>query len=288
MTDWHSSYLDHPLYRPIRHVAGWLDLTGWPDQHDYDRLTAAARAEQPDFPAALRFAAELEPELYYEAHIGATGEVPTRLGNWHDWFNALAWCAWPRAKTALNARHLRAIGRGEVKRGPLRDAATLFDECGVVLAVSDGQMAAALEGMDWQTLFLTRRNGWGSTISPFVLGHALFEQGLTPHLGWCGKALLLTVTPAFFGQPYAAQRAELDAKLAERLADDGWLTRPRELMPLPLLGIPGWSDANEDPAFYANTDYFRPSRRANSSSVMSSESKAGDSSVSSASATSSS
>jgi cytochrome P450 len=31
---------------------------------------------------------------------------------------------------------------------------------------------------------------------------------------------------------------------------------------LPLLGIPGWHPANTDPAFYANTDYFRPQRRA--------------------------
>jgi hypothetical protein len=121
-----------------------------------------------------------------------------------------------------------------------------------------------------------------------LIGHALFEQGLTPHIGWCGKALLLAVTPAFFGQPYDVQLAELDQSLAERLADDGWLVRPRELLPLPLLGIPGWWGANEDPAFYANTDYFRPTRRANSSSVMSSESNAGDSNASSAVATSSS
>jgi len=288
VTDWHSSYLAHPLYRPIRRATGWLDLSDWPDQAGYDRLAAAARATLPGFPAELRFAVDLEPSAYYEAHIGATGEVPTRHANWHDWFNALAWCAWPRAKAALNARHLRALARGEVQRGPFRDAATLFDECGVVLAVSEAQMGAALEGMDWQTLFLSRRDGWDATIAPFVLGHALFEQGLTPHLGWCGKALLVEVAPAFFDQAYAVQLAELDESLAERLADDAWLARPRELLPLPLLGIPGWWDANREPTFYANTDYFRPSRRANSSSVMSSESKAGDSSASSASATSSS
>ena len=28
----------------------------------------------------------------------ATGEVPTRESDWHDFFNALAWCAWPRTK----------------------------------------------------------------------------------------------------------------------------------------------------------------------------------------------
>ncbi|MDN0074798.1 DUF3025 domain-containing protein [Crenobacter sp. SG2303] len=288
MTDWHSSYLAHPLYRPIRRAADWLTLTTWPDQASYDRLAAVARERVAGFPAVLRFVADLEPEAYYEAHIGATGEVPTRLCNWHDWFNALAWCAWPRAKSALNARHLRALARGEVKRGSLRDAATLFDECGVVLAVSDERMADALKDMDWATLFLARREGWGRAIAPFVLGHALSEQGLTPHIGWCGKALLLPVPPAFFSQTYEAQLAQLDASLAERLADDTWLARPRELLPLPLLGIPGWWTANEDPAFYANTDYFRPSRRANSSSVMSSELNAGDSRASSASATSSS
>ena len=37
--------------------------------------------------------------------------------------------------------------------------------------------------------------------------------------------------------------------------------RPRELSPLPVLGIPGWWPDNERADFYDNTDYFRSGRR---------------------------
>ena len=251
----------HPLYRSL---APWqaLQPQGWPQQADFDRLTAHARQLGQPLPPGLRFACDLDPALYYEMHIGAHGEVPTRTQNWHDWFGALAWLAWPRSKTELNARHVRAIERGEVGRGPFRDAATLLDECGVIVPVADPALAAALQGMDWQTLLVTHADAWGTRIDTHVLGHALFEQGLAMHIGWCGKALLLPVEPAFFTQDYAQRQQQLDARLATLLQDDSWLTRPRALLPLPLLGLPGWWP-QQDAAFYANTAYFRPTRRAN-------------------------
>ena len=267
MTRWHSTYLPHPLYAPLRAFAPLADGSDWPNQVEYDRLLQRARAADSTVPTGLRFVCDLEPQDYYELHIARTGEVPTRYGNWHDWFNALAWLAWPRSKAALNARHARAIGRGEVRRGPLRDAATLLDECGVIVASADPALSTALDDMRWHELFVARRHDWGRRIGVFTLGHALFETGLDPHLGWCGKALVLPVDEDFFGQPYTQQRVALDHRLAAALADDGWLTRPRELWPLPLLGIPGWWPDNEDPAFYANIDYFRPTRRAKSASV---------------------
>jgi hypothetical protein len=47
--------------------------------------------------------------LAYEARIWARGEVATRPGNWHDFFNALVWLTFPLAKAALNARHAGAL-----------------------------------------------------------------------------------------------------------------------------------------------------------------------------------
>ena len=77
---------------------------------------------------------------YYELHIAATGEVETRAENWHDLFNALAWIAFPRAKAAINAQHAAILEeRGEAearRRSPERDALTVFDEGGVVVASS--------------------------------------------------------------------------------------------------------------------------------------------------------
>lgn len=243
-------------------------LQAWPTQQDYDQLLASARHSGITLPPTLRFACDLEPDTYYEMHIGNTGEVPTRSGNWHDWFNALCWLIWPQSKTALNARHVRAIERGEVKRGPLRDAATLLDECGVIVASCRPDLLAALDDMDWQTLFIGNRAAWGREIVPLVLGHAVFEQALAPHPGWCAKALLVEVDAEFFSLPQSAQLAALDSRLATALSKDDWLHSPRQMPPLPLLGIPKWWEANRDPAFYQDAAYFRTTRRAKSASVV--------------------
>ncbi|WP_420837262.1 DUF3025 domain-containing protein [Chromobacterium alkanivorans] len=265
---WQTDYLSHPLYLPVRDAAALIAPAAWPEQADYDLLLQRYRQHRPDaLPAGLRFACDLEPEAYYEMHIGHTGEIPTRTGNWHDWFNALAWLAWPQSKLALNRRHLRAIARGEAKRGPLRDAATLLDECGTIVAVADPAFSRMLDDMAWQDLFLKHRGDWNRRIGVHAIGHALFEVGLRPHIGWCGKALPLQVPAEFFVWDEARRLAHLDEALARRLDDDAFMPAPRALWPLPLLGIPGWWPDNEDPAFYDNRDYFRPTRRAKSSSV---------------------
>ncbi|WP_217450784.1 DUF3025 domain-containing protein [Vogesella oryzae] len=256
----------HPLYRSLAPWRAAAQFADWPRQAEYDALLAQARASGQPLPPALRFACDLEPTQYYEMHIGSSGEIPTRTQNWHDWFGALAWLSWPQSKLALNARHVRAIERGEVGRGPFRDAATLLDECGVIVPVCDDALANALQEMDWQALFVQHAAAWGTRIDSHVLGHALFEQGLAMHIGWCGKALLLPVAADFFALDYWQRQQALDARLAALLADDDWLQRPRELLPLPLLGIPGWWQP-QDAAFYANTAYFRPTRRANSATL---------------------
>jgi hypothetical protein len=49
----------------------------------------------------------------------------------------------------------------------------------------------------------------------------------------------------------------LGAAAAASLLDDR--LSPRRLLPLPVLGIPGWSAANADPSFYCDALVFRPS-----------------------------
>ena len=39
------------------------------------------------------------------------------------------------------------------------------------------------------------------------------------------------------------------------------LASPRDLAPLPVLGIPGWWPTNDAPAFYDDARYFRPGRQ---------------------------
>ena len=93
----------------------------------------------------------------------------------------------------------------------------------------------------------------------YPVGHALPEMLLAPFIGLTGKAWLLPVDADFFTLPLPARLARLDALAAERLST---LDRPSRLAPLPVLGIPGWHAGAQDAGFYANADYFRPSRRA--------------------------
>ena len=37
-----------------------------------------------------------------------------------------------------------------------------------------------------------------------------------------------------------------------------WSAKP--FLPLPVLGVPGWWPANENPGFYDDADVFRPAR----------------------------
>ena len=132
--DWSTAWLRRPAYAVWAAVAQPLAAQAdWPEQAALDALFAQARAAGCPLPPGLRCVLDLQPDAYYESHIAATGQVPTRARNWHDLFNALAWLAWPRLKTALNARHQAAIAAGEAKRGPIRDSATLLDECGLLM-----------------------------------------------------------------------------------------------------------------------------------------------------------
>lgn len=53
----------------------------------------------------------------------------------------------------------------------------------------------------------------------------------------------------------------VDAKLHEQIANTAALLDNQQLTALPVLGIPGWYDANEQQLFYTNTEYFRPRRK---------------------------
>ncbi len=198
----------------------------------------------------------------YEAHIAATGCVPTRH-NLHDFFNALAWFAFPRIKATLNARQSAAIdvlGVGPT-RGGVRDALTLFDENAVLFVCADAPMAAALRGFDWRTLFVANRARWGTHCEVRVFGHALLDKLIAPYAACTAHAWVVEAPPAYFGWAREARDAWLDEAVSATLAAAANLTS-RSFSPLPVLGIPGWWPQNEDTAFYDDTSVFRPGRRA--------------------------
>lgn len=201
---------------------------------------------------------DLPDGVAYEAHIHATGRVPTR-DNLHDAFNALIWLYFPATKAVLNRLQAEAIARDGVLavRGGLRDAATLFDENAVIFLTEDARLAQALQGFAWRTLFVEARAAWGSRCTVIPFGHALLEKLVQPYKSITAHAWWLPVPPD-------TPRAVIDQKLAESLAEaagQGTLRGGRAFAPLPVLGIPGWCEENDAPSFYDDTRVFRPGRQ---------------------------
>ena len=183
----------------------------------------------------------------YEQFIFETRQCPVRPGL-HDFFNGLVWLRFPRTKAALNRLQAREIARAGIgaRRGPVRDAITVFDENGALLAAPP-QLWEALLAREWRRLFVELRPLWrGARL--LVFGHALLEQlavprkPLTAHV-WCAPVAL-------------DSGADADGWLAAQCTGEALAAKP--FTPLPVLGIPGWWAANENFSFYDDSFVFRP------------------------------
>ncbi len=248
---WRADFADTP---PFAHLTPWarrLAGEGWPGLARLNDLAEAAGLRN-DRGLPLRFQPQARRcgQRDYETGILATGQVPTRADNWHDLLNALCWHAFPATKAALNKVQSGTIAPGQ-PRGSLSDAATLFDESGLVLAGPDAEIGRLLAARRWREVFVDRRPAWAG-IRAWVIGHAVLEKLLAPWPGITAKCLFVHVAEA--GD---ARRAQVDERVAQ-VWREGRVARPADLFPVPVLGIPGWWPANADPAFYDNRDVFRP------------------------------
>lgn len=258
---------------PVLEQVNWPSRA-WPTLADYqsllDKLPQPLRTASG---ARLRVAPQAsdKPDDWrqgYEARIYQTGELQTRAENWHDVFNLLVWASFPQSKAALNARHFAllearaALSSTGMPRLPPQDALTQFDETGVIIVSADATLSALLRNFRWKSLFCARRSDVQAHMRCFLFGHGLMEKTLTPYRGMTGKGVVLPVAPAFFAQPLARQMRQIDEHLARLIADPRQLTMPHDLAPVPLLGFPGFTPENENPAYYEDQAYFRPGRRA--------------------------
>src|SRR6185369_9046531 len=173
--------LGDAIFSPLAPAVARLPIERWPDHAD---LTAAAAGLVTARGRPLRFvvprARTDREKRYYERHIADTGEVETRPENWHDLFNALAWISYPQAKSRINAQHAAILEEGgdeEARnRGPERDALTLFDEGGVIVAARSPSLMRLIVDFEWKELFWNRRAEIDASIRFFAFGHALCEQ----------------------------------------------------------------------------------------------------------------
>ncbi len=227
--------------------------------------------------------------IAYETLIADTGQIPTR-DNLHDLFNAWVWLTFPKTKALLNRHQAEQIAHHGIasSRGRVRDAITVLDENGAILITCNDDIAQSLKGFDWQHCLVQPRHIWDNPLQYnsqpnlqsdtesqsqvhsgsqteamlMICGHALLEQLVTPRKPLCSHTFILQVEPDFFQLPMTERRQQVDKLLA--IAVDEWLQQedvsPRQLSPLPVLGVPYYWAENSDTEFYNDSYVFRSGR----------------------------
>jgi hypothetical protein len=257
---WNDAFdVDLPFWAPYRELLGRRADPRFPDIAALNALLPRGCSSGGGKPLQFVLASQV-PNVAYERHIFETGEVSTRENNWHDLFNALVWCRLPRLKAALNALHYGQLDlEHEGRRGVLRDALTLLDESGVIVLGRDRTVLQALAARDWQDAFRNNHEAWKTDMRVVVCGHGLLEKFLQPYKAMTAHALLCHAEEPFFDAPGEHLPDSADASIAQLLLEGALQSGPENLSPLPLMGIPAWwPEGAQDPAFYADTQVFRP------------------------------
>jgi hypothetical protein len=251
--------------KPLRTCSDWPSLALLQVLCDSRGITNARGAP-------LRLVGDRTDESY-ETRLYVRGELHVRSGDWHDLLNVLAWLTYPKTKAALNARHHEeeslhdwAVSR-EGRRSPVRDALTLFDESGAIVAASDPALLEMIRAFQWKPLFWTHRARVIEHLRVFVVGHALAGKLLAPYVGIAAHAVLLPAGASSIQSTPPVGLADVDTRAAELVRSGPVFSAPRNLAPLPVLGVPGWFPENACEQFYDNAAYFRPGRRTDRSAL---------------------
>jgi hypothetical protein len=242
--------------RILAQSQAWTD---WPELCRYDAWTENLRGLSG---RRLRFAEAERSRVSaaggYDLFIEATGLIPTRRRNWHDFFNACIWARFPRMKLSTLARSAaERRARQGTKRSALSDWLTHFDECGLVVRTSEPELLGMIRQLRWRELFVEQRSRLERCARVTCFGHATLEGLREPHLGLMGKALLWHDPDFDPNQDLEHGLPALDCWLEARLLEGA----PPPLHPLPVLGLPGWHAPNQSVRFYDNPDYFRERTR---------------------------
>jgi len=240
--------LAHPIFRPLR---ASLKQLAAPLGADLEQMNALAESAGLRVKSGkpLRFVAPTAAASSYgdyEMRVFRTGCVETRPDNRHDFFNALAWLAFPATKAELNALHAGEIPLERGRRGRFRDLLTLLDEGGAIVACDDRALIEMLREHRWKELFWSNRVRVRQAMQVHVLGHAVLEQALRPWPGITCKVM------------FVAADVDPDESACAGLRGLSRTATPRDLASLPVFGYPGWSAGSESEVFYDDQRYFRP------------------------------
>ncbi|MCM0044987.1 MAG: DUF3025 domain-containing protein [Burkholderiaceae bacterium] len=248
--DWQRPWLSllRAVGEPLAAADDWIAAA--------NRLAADRRLTNPGG-LPLRFIAQdrLPAGTPYEAHIAASGQVPTR-DNLHDFFNALIWLHFPHTKRTLNTLHapLLQVPAAPGTRGRQRDAATLFDENAALVVSDDLGLLDALREHRWHQALMHPAERFGAHAEVMLFGHALIEKLVTPYKSITAHVWTVAVEAGWFDRSPTDRLAEVDRQVAATL-EQGFGSR--DFCHLPVLGVPGWWQ-EQDQAFYDDADVFRP------------------------------
>jgi hypothetical protein len=238
------------VFAPLDWEAPWYEPWRDPGRPVLDRAAGGQPLHEAlngqGAPVHFVAASALPPGQAYERFIFERGACPCR-GNLHDFFNGLCWLGLPHTKRRLNelqAAQIERAGVGAV-RGAVRDAITIFDENGAVLAAPPAVWDALL-AREWRRLFVELRPLWDQARLTIV-GHALLEKLAQPRKDLTAHVLALPAP--------ASAMPELDRWLAGQLTGERLQGKP--FTPLPVLGVPGWWPGNQNFSFYDDSFVFR-------------------------------
>jgi len=265
----------HAAFAPYRDAATTLGVarmlaSGFPcgtsssDQHEHGLVGCTTSGfERPGYlKSEVGFPPRLIPPpsralgaLDFERALVERNELIVRPGNLHDTMNAIVWRTFPRTKRIISEIHV-SLGAANTANGRprRRDVLTLFDEAGAIIVSRRDDLRALHQAHEWKALFVEHRAEFQRDARVILFGHGTLEQlGAKPHQGLTVKALWLPLPPDISLQ-------EIDAWMAERIANGVLLAADEHRLPLPILGVPGWFTANDEPTCYDDTDVFRPLR----------------------------
>ena len=262
-----------PIFSPLKLWAEKFSQfkDGWPGLKDYQLLLD--ELSQPILTQSGQALKIVEQDgkpghftEHYAPRIYLSGEIQTRTENWHDFFQFITWFMFPKTKAVINAIHIPAaqsridnnvdLGR----RSPIENMLSLFDEGGAVILCSDESLLQLIRDFKWKDFFWMRRNELSSKFKLVTFGHALYEKGLSSYVGMTANCILLQVDDEVLQYTNKQQLDHIDTELAKLFTVGESYTKPKDLSPFPLLGLPDWDKDNEQESYYDNLNYFRSGR----------------------------
>ena len=159
----------------------------------------------------------------------------------------------------MNAIHAAAsVADTANGRDRRRDAATLLDESGMIVACADAELLDLWRTHQWRAAFWDRRDAVAERMRAVVIGHGLLAKLVAPFRGITAKVLVLALDGAALPTDPALVAAVLDAAAAAALVPAALAFAPEDLLALPVAALPGWDMEASGARLFDDTAVFRP------------------------------